>query len=81
MFDLFLEGLTAVMTVKTILFILIGVAMGLVFGSIPGLTATMAIAIALPMTFGSPPLSRIRFQFSFIVKHSRSSYLTNLFIF
>ncbi|MGJ9384115.1 tripartite tricarboxylate transporter permease [Salipaludibacillus sp. CF4.18] len=52
MFDLFLEGLTSVMTFKTILFILLGVIMGLVFGSIPGLTATMAIAITLPMTFG-----------------------------
>ncbi|MFC0559419.1 tripartite tricarboxylate transporter permease [Halalkalibacter alkalisediminis] len=56
MFDLFLEGLTAVMTFKTILFILIGTAMGLVFGSIPGLTATMAIAITLPMTFGMSPM-------------------------
>lgn len=56
MFDLFLEGLTAVLTFKTILFILLGVAMGLVFGAIPGLTATMAIAITLPMTYGMSPM-------------------------
>ncbi|MGO4887561.1 tripartite tricarboxylate transporter permease [Anaerobacillus sp. MEB173] len=37
-------------------FILIGVALGLVFGSVPGLTATMAIAICLPMTFGMAPI-------------------------
>ncbi|WP_340084306.1 tripartite tricarboxylate transporter permease [Siminovitchia sp. FSL H7-0308] len=29
--------------------------MGLIFGSIPGLTATMAIAICLPITFGMDP--------------------------
>ncbi|MCM3760500.1 tripartite tricarboxylate transporter permease [Alkalihalobacillus oceani] len=52
MFELFMDGVAAVMSVKTILFIVIGVMVGLVFGSIPGLTATMAIAITLPMTFG-----------------------------
>ncbi|ERN53602.1 hypothetical protein A33I_10370 [Alkalihalophilus marmarensis DSM 21297] len=56
MFDLFMQGFSEVMTLSTILLILLGTAVGLVFGSIPGLTATMAIAIVLPMTFGMSPM-------------------------
>ena len=34
-----------------ILFIAIGVIVGIIFGSIPGLTATMAIVMFLPVTY------------------------------
>ncbi|WP_227937374.1 tripartite tricarboxylate transporter permease [Alkalihalobacillus deserti] len=57
MFELFLDGFAAVLNFKTILLIMAGVAMGLIFGSIPGLTATMAIAITLPITFGMDPMA------------------------
>lgn len=56
MFDLVIDGFSSVLTLSTIAYILCGVALGLVFGSIPGLTATMAIAITLPMTFGMEPI-------------------------
>jgi putative tricarboxylic transport membrane protein len=56
MFELFLDGFASILNFKTVIFIIIGVAMGLIFGSIPGLTATMAIAIALPITFGMVPI-------------------------
>lgn len=56
MFDLFIEGFSSVLNIITIVYILGGVALGLVFGSIPGLTATMAIAITLPITFGMEPI-------------------------
>lgn len=36
-----------------------GVALGIVLGSIPGLTATMAIALIVPMTFSLPPVVSI----------------------
>ncbi|WP_022663898.1 tripartite tricarboxylate transporter permease [Desulfospira joergensenii] len=36
-----------------------GVALGIVLGSIPGLTATMAIALIVPMTFSLPPIVSI----------------------
>ncbi|MBW8639180.1 tripartite tricarboxylate transporter permease [Hoeflea sp. WL0058] len=32
-----------------------GIGLGIVVGAIPGLTATMGIALALPLTFGMPP--------------------------
>ncbi len=46
-----LEGLTAVLQPLTILLIAIGTAVGIIFGSIPGLTATMAIVMFLPATY------------------------------
>src|SRR5699024_11680989 len=52
MFELLLDGINSVFTFKIILLIVAGVLLGLVFGSIPGLTATMAIAICLPITYG-----------------------------
>jgi putative tricarboxylic transport membrane protein len=57
MFEMFLEGFASILTFETIAYILGGVALGLIFGSIPGLTATMAIAITLPITFGMEPIS------------------------
>ncbi|MCG1009742.1 tripartite tricarboxylate transporter permease [Salinicoccus sp. ID82-1] len=50
--NLFIEGFALIFNFNTILIILAGVALGLVFGSIPGLTATMAVAICLPISFG-----------------------------
>ncbi|GKV65917.1 MULTISPECIES: tripartite tricarboxylate transporter permease [unclassified Sporosarcina] len=50
-----INGITAMLTPFHMVLILVGVAMGLVFGSIPGLTATMAVAICLPITFTMEP--------------------------
>src|SRR5699024_7037994 len=33
-------------------YILIGVAVGIIIGAIPGLSATMAVAVLVPITFG-----------------------------
>jgi len=55
MLEMIIGGFATVLTLKSIMLISIGVFLGLIFGSIPGLTATMAIAICLPITFGMPP--------------------------
>ena len=34
-----------------------GVLLGIIFGSIPGLSATMAVALCLPMTYGMDPIN------------------------
>lgn len=52
-----LAGFGSVMTLQIIVLIAAGVALGLVFGSIPGLTATMAVAICLPITYGMDPIA------------------------
>lgn len=43
----------------TVLMVLAGTFMGLVFGSLPGLTATMAVALLIPMTFTLEPVTAI----------------------
>lgn len=41
--------------IKVLLGIAFGTFLGLVMGALPGLTATMAIALLIPLTFGFPP--------------------------
>jgi putative tricarboxylic transport membrane protein len=48
----FLGGFATLFTLWPFLYLLGGFMMGLVFGAIPGLTATLAIALLLPFTFG-----------------------------
>ncbi len=43
----------------TILVILSGVCIGIIMGAIPGLTANMAIALLIPLTFVMPPIPAI----------------------
>lgn len=46
-----LQGLMEVLQPMTILLITIGTIVGIIFGSIPGLTATMALVMFLPVTY------------------------------
>ncbi|TRD19788.1 tripartite tricarboxylate transporter permease [Palleronia caenipelagi] len=55
MFDYVLAALSPI----NLLFALFGVAAGTIIGSIPGLTATMAVAVLVPITFGLPPESAL----------------------
>lgn len=49
-------GLEAVLQPQPLLLILIGVVVGIVIGALPGLTATMSVAILLPFTFALEPV-------------------------
>ena len=44
---------------ENLLFLLIGTALGIVVGAIPGLTASMLIALTLPLTFHMDPVSAV----------------------
>ena len=58
--DVIFQGFASVIfSPFTILLILIGTAVGIVFGSIPGLTATMAVVMFLPMTYTLEPIEGI----------------------
>ena len=59
--DVVLLGLSDVLTVKTLGFVVMGVAIGIVVGAIPGLNSLMAIAIAIPITFYMDSLTAIAF--------------------
>lgn len=51
-----LSGIAEVFQLLPLVAIFLGVVVGIIFGSIPGLTATMAIALCLPLTFGVDPV-------------------------
>ncbi|MDR2160778.1 MAG: tripartite tricarboxylate transporter permease [Desulfovibrio sp.] len=54
--EMFLSSLLAVLTDPAILLcIFIGVVLGFVFGALPGLTATLGVALLTPLTFPLPP--------------------------
>ena len=46
-----IQGLMEVLQPMTILLVAIGTVVGIIFGAIPGLTATMAIVMFLPVTY------------------------------
>lgn len=56
MFEHILEGLTNALSLGSILANLMGVALGIIFGALPGLTAAMGVALLIPLTFGMPAI-------------------------
>ena len=50
-----LAGLAAVLDWQVLAFLAAGVSLGAVFGSLPGLTATMGVAVLTPLTFWVSP--------------------------
>ncbi|MFU2488132.1 tripartite tricarboxylate transporter permease [Thauera sp. WH-1] len=55
MFELLLSGFGAVFSLNILVLVTLGVAVGIIFGAVPGLTAVMAIALCLPLTFTMGP--------------------------
>lgn len=49
--ELYAQGIPYVFTPDVLLYLLIGVLAGVVVGSLPGLSATMAVAVMTPLTF------------------------------
>jgi putative tricarboxylic transport membrane protein len=56
MWNNMLSGFGNLFSLESVLFINFGIAVGIVFGALPGLTATMGVALFLPVTFGLEPL-------------------------
>ena len=51
-----LSGIASILTPTTLLLMLGGTVMGLIAGALPGISATMAVALLVPFTFSMPPL-------------------------
>ena len=51
--SLFVDGASTLANPMLLLWIFVGVMVGLIFGAAPGLTATAGVAIATPLTFGA----------------------------
>jgi len=50
-----IEGLMQALTLEYMFWLTVGVMMGMVVGTLPGLTATMGTALLVPFTFALPP--------------------------
>lgn len=60
-FDLYLEGLRFFADPMMFVYSIFGVLVGIIFGALPGLTATMTIAVFIPFTFGVPAVQSFAF--------------------
>ena len=65
-FDLYLEGLHFFTNPLMFVASAFGVLVGIIFGALPGLTATMTIAIFIPFTFGVDAVLSLLFCLEFI---------------
>jgi len=61
MLELLAQGLVTILTPTNLLYICSGLVLGIIVGAIPGLSATMAIALLVPITFYINPVSSISF--------------------
>jgi len=61
MFDLLLTGFQIVLTPSTFLLILAGTILGVIFGAMPGVSASMSVALAVPFTYAMSPVVAIAF--------------------
>ena len=59
MLDLFQQGFEAVLSLQILGLVFFGTVVGIIFGAIPGLTSTMAVALFLPITYTLGPAAGI----------------------
>lgn len=52
MLSVWLAGFTSLLHAKTLAFLAMGMGLGLLFGAVPGLGGTTALALLLPLTYG-----------------------------
>ena len=57
--DNLMAGLSLVASIESFLALFVGICIGVVGGAIPGLSATMAVALTLPFTFSMQPITGI----------------------
>lgn len=61
MLETVIGALQNLASLQVLLFINVGMAIGIVFGALPGLSATMGVCLFLPMTFTMEPVNAIIF--------------------
>ena len=59
--DVILSGIASALEPVNVLFVVLGVTLGIIVGAIPGFSAPMAIAIGVPLTYAMNPVSAIAF--------------------
>lgn len=79
-------GIQMLMNPETMLAIIAGTLTGIVFGALPGLTSTVAVALLIPISFGMDPIAGValllsafvggnlwRFNSRYSIEYSRNS--------
>lgn len=61
MLDSLIAGFQAALTLQNVMFISLGLVIGIIFGVLPGLGSVTAIALLVPITFYMTPLAAIAF--------------------
>lgn len=64
MFDLLATGMSIVLNPTTFLMLAGGTILGVIFGAMPGVSASMAVALALPFAYSMQPIISIAFLVS-----------------
>lgn len=75
-----LNGLEAALGGETILFAVLGSALGILVGATPGLSSGMAVAVLLPLTFSMSPLSGLVFLTSVYVAVTYGGAITAIML-
>lgn len=57
MFDAAIQGMVMLISIKNMIFMLIGILVGIVFGAIPGLSGQTALAVLIPFVIGMEPVT------------------------
>lgn len=57
--DIFMQGLGQVANLQTVIWMAFGSILGIILGTLPGLTATMGIALVMPISFQLPTATGI----------------------
>lgn len=59
--ELFTNGFSVLMDPYTLLMVVFAIVVGTIFGALPGVSATMAVALGLPFTYSMQPIPAIVF--------------------
>ena len=78
--DLIVAGFSAVLSLQAVALMFVGVIVGIIFGSIPGLSAVTAIALALPLTFAMDPTVAIALMMSIYVGGSSGGFIAAILL-
>src|SRR5579871_2441348 len=59
MLDVWLSGIEHLLQLRELLFLALGMVIGLIFGAIPGLGGATALALLMPLTYGLEPFTAL----------------------
>lgn len=80
MVEYFAQGLQNVLSINTILLMFLGTVVGIIFGSVPGLSTVMALVLFLPFTYTMEPIVGIPFLIAIYIGATSGGLITAILI-